>query len=184
MTAREQRWQTSLHESAHLTIARALNTWDCSCMASVLPGGGGLCQLPEGLSKRSVAISIAASTYSAPLAERHPIPRMPRRKPSAAPSVDESTGRKIVEVQAEDFDALPERNTDAELVAAYCVHRYESEGWTTWKERFEDVHGEARRLVEKHEAKIVATATHIFRFGGILIQGDPEHDKLFRKDAE
>ncbi len=177
---KRERWATSLHEAAHIEVARALNRWNCSCHAAVLPNGGGLASLPDGLTGWARIVATAAGTYGGKLAR---IFNTPRRRKSDQPAPGASTAPDVRDTVATwaqaNFSEAVRLAPDEREVARYCIDGHENEP-REWGARYRRIHAAARLEVWRNRSRIYETARLIFLNGAAYIRGDPEDDEFFR----
>jgi hypothetical protein len=186
MTTRDRRWTTSLHESAHIVVARAMCGWRTTARAVIREdGGGGVATLPSGLSPFAGAVATAAGVYGERLAFDPP---RRRRRPQLPPSTTadglrQRAAREIGAVAAVDQHRQAiAAGTDADRVARYCISMHPDDP-TEWRGYFDRVHAEAGRLVWQLRAEIERSARRLFHTGEVTLRGDPDHDAIFAGGA-
>lgn len=175
-------WRISLHEASHLITARALNTWNCECVARVDPSAGlGVCTLPAGLSAFADAAVCAAGTRGEKLTRVFP---PPRRKPlSPLPPPDTAAGIRARATRAAESEIMKRsrRNAadDDSRIAAFCASLNPSDP-RDWMRVFRRVHALARLTAWQNRAEIRRVAEILFHEGIYQHTGDHAHEEYFR----
>ena len=180
-------WETCLHESGHIVVARAVNGWNTTAQASVdiktrASTAAGTAVLPHGLSPTGEAIATAAGSHAAKLSRMFP---RPRRKKIMMPPEGTAEGiraRAVTEAQSlaakHLYREALDSGTDAEDIARYCIS-FDPANPADWTTRFRCVHAQAKLLTRQNRAAIREAAIRLFHEGAITIPGDPEHDEYF-----
>jgi hypothetical protein len=182
MKTRAARWTIALHEAAHIVTARALNSWNCKASATIRADGrGGTAELPDGLLPFAEAVATAAGAYG----ERLPFPPPARRRRPPLPPAETAAGmraRAVREIESEVAEKSHRlamaAGTDPEAVARYCVSTHPGEP-DEWRDAFNRVHAEARRVTWELRDTIRAVAVRLFHHGRVELPGDPEHERFF-----
>ncbi len=187
-TASQRRWACALHEAAHLETARAMNLFNCSCHAALLPGddGGGLAQLPAGLTAWKCAVAIAAGEIGGKLAARYPIPKRRHTDPPL-PVESGNGGEDILPglvrwAMSGHSDAVASASDD-EHVARWCIAGHEAAPHE-WARRHRRVKAAARLEVWRVRNQIHQTARALYLNGAVHLPGNPDEDAVFPHGAE
>jgi hypothetical protein len=171
----EKRWQTALHEAAHLVVGRKLNRWDCRCGAHIYFAGGGFATLPEGLTEWATMVSTAAGARAERLARLFPPPPMP----PAVPEIGAEAGAVIADAQ----QAYLRRMTPDEVeISKHCI-KYEPGNFKDWVRRATRITAAARLEVWRHRREIVAIAERLYQTGCVIFEGDPADNRFWTGDA-
>ena len=153
-TRRRELWESSLHESGHVTSRAIL--LKCLSSAQVWPGGGATfgAVAPEAECYGTVlGAGDAAGALSWGL--------------TAPPATDDITVEttEIIEADrvAEEIADQADAPSDAKLLAIWCTHRGPAIP-PTWTRNYETAHASARDFVRKYVGIIVRIAEYLFAF--------------------
>lgn len=163
------RWTTSLHEAAHGITGVVVDPERRPLTAVVLAGGGGYCHSSK-LPARADAVVSAAGDYGGKLAriypEPEPVPAQESTEPITAASIRAAA---VAEGERQaTHKRAREAGDDCARIDRYVIelHPGKPKEWIVTRRR---VCADARLLVWKHRAAILAAAVRLYHAGETTI---------------